>query len=316
MEGKKRLLFISSQEEVFKAVHMSLSCIEVDVAFSRGHLRGLTILDNTKFDIVLAQAKETDIDGLEFAKLLRDRESKGLYPENYIILFGDDKIKDEVFSSSHDVDDFILYPFYGPELIWRVKRGLFYLQRLTQIKQDLIVDPSTDLLTPEGFFINLKNEINRTSRHRGFFSVLIIILRELGEVKLNFGDEWTEWIQKSFTEHLKNILRNYDDISKLQDNKFIILASDTDYTGLNGLANRLRKEYEFFFQELKRIGISKVPDIVHCGIAVCINNSMVKREMIFDYVREWIYEQIRNTCTEDELIKCIVTEQGPEIQWD
>jgi len=123
------------------------------------------------------------------------------------------------------------------------------------------------------------------------------------------------WIEKKFINHLKNKLRSYDKLSKLQEHVFIILASDTDYNGLRGLDKRLRKEYGSFFQGLKEIGISKGPKIIHCGIAVTMKNNSNQKKMVFDYIREWIYEQIQKECREDKLLKYTFYDDGPEIEW-
>ena len=315
MPERKKLLFICEDKELAHTVKQSLDNQIFTVITAQSHLQAITIMDKTDVDVIIAPAYETNIGGLEFVKFLRSKESDYVIPKKYLILYGDEDTRDEVFRSNLLVDDFLLYPFYEPELIWRTKRGFNYITQIQDLFQKLSIDSNTNTLTPDGFYLVLESEINRISRHTRNFSLLLITISNLDDMLLNFGKDWQEWIEKKFLMHLKNNLRNYDQLSKLDTNMYVVLIPDADYNSLKGLDKRLKKEYESFFSELKNMGLTEDLQIVHRGISIGIVQSVNKKDEVLAYVKQWLTKEKREDDPKDEFMVCTFSEFGPEVEY-
>lgn len=321
----KKVLFISNDMELSRTVRQSLDNMEITIIVAQSHLQGITILDKTHVDVIIAPIYETNMGGLEFVKFLRSKENDYVVSKKYIILYGDEDARDEVFSSNLAVDDFLLYPFYEPELIWRTKRGFYHITQIQNLFQKLSINNNTNTLTPEGFYGVLENEINRISRHTKNFSLLLITINNLEDILLNFGKDWQRWIEKKFLLYLKNNLRNYDRISKLDNNLrriskldnniYVVFIPDANYDSLKGLDKRLKREYKSFFSELKKMGLTEDLKIVHRGISIKLVVDINKKDDIFAYVKEWLAKKRDEEPTKDELIMCTFSEFGPEIMY-
>ncbi len=316
MEEQKKILFICPDDEVMDTVKESLVKHYINLIPATTHLKGISILDKTQLDVIIAPVLETNLDGLEFTRLIRNREENTIFPRSYIILYGDENTKDDVFQSELQIDDFLSYPFYEPELIWRIKRAFSSINHFRLLTERLSVEKDSNTLTPEGFFLTLESEINRISRHTRHFSVLFIFLNNVQDLIINYGKTWEKWIEKHFLKHLTKTLRSYDRICKLTEDKYIVLIPDADITSLQGLDKRLKKEYEKFFQELREIGISQYPLIIHKGISIAIKDPIIKKHEVLEYIKNWLDEQIEGQTNEDELIACTFHSYGPEIEWE
>ena len=315
MPDRKKLLFICEDNELAYTVKQSLDSQKFTVITAQNHLQAITIMDKTHVDVIIAPAHETNMGGLEFVKLLRAKEDDYAISKRYLILYGDEDTRDEVFRSNLLVDDFLLYPFYEPELIWRTKRGFNYITQIQGLFQKLSIDSNTNTLTPDGFYLVLESEINRISRHTRNFSLLLITISNLDDMLLNFGKDWQEWIEKKFLMHLKNNLRNYDQLSKLDTNMYVVLIPDADYNSLKGLDKRLKKEYESFFSELKNMGLIEDLQIVHRGISIGIVQSVNKKDEVLAYVKQWLTKEKREDDPKDEFMVCTFSEFGPEVEY-
>ena len=309
----KKVLFICSDNELSHTVIHSFDNMEITVIVAQSHLQGITILDKTHVDVIIAPVYETNMGGVEFVKFLRSKEEDNVVPKKFIILYGDEDARDEIFSSNLAVDDFLLYPFYEPELVWRTKRGFYHITQIENLFQKLSIDNNTNTLTSEGFYMVLENVISRICRHTRSFSLLIITIINLDDILLNFGKDWQGWIEKNFLIYLKNNLRNYDQISKLDNNMYVILVPDATYDSLKGLDKRLKKEYNSFFSELKKMGITQDLKIVHRGISIKILKEMIKKDDVFAFVKEWLSKKRAEQPKKDEFILCTFSEFGPEI---
>ncbi len=311
-EYKGNILLISPEEEILNTMKQGLAPVGLTPVLARGHLHGLALLDEIRFEIIVATVQETDIDGLEFTKLVRDREKKDFYPENYIVLFGREAHREAIISSPQEIDDFLIYPFHESEFIWRIKRGMRIKEKIKRLEEKLIYDPFSETLTAEGFLLSLKNEINRSLRHRGYFSILTIRLKYSDLMVLNFGQDWKLWLEKTFISHIKKRLRNYDKLGRFRDNIYLLLAPDTDYRGLEGLDKRLRKEYSLFFQEVEEMGLGTEVKVIHCGICVEMDMDISFRGDAYEQLYKWIEKHVQGECEEDYLFKGVLTEEGLE----
>ena len=312
---EKKLLFICEDKELAHTVKQSLDNQIFTVITAQSHLQAITIMDKTDVEVIIAPAYETNIGGLEFVKFLRSKESDYVIPKKYLILYGDEDTRDEVFRSNLLVDDFLLYPFYEPELIWRAKLGFNYITQIQELFQKLSIDSNTNTLTPDGFYLVLESEINRISRHTRNFSLLLITIINLDDILLNFGKDWQGWIEKKFLMHLRNNLRNYDQVSKLDTNMYVVLVPDADSHSLKGLDKRLKKEYKSFFSELKHMGLTEDLQIVHRGISIGILQNANKKDEVFEFVKHWLTKEKEVNTPKDEFMMCTFSEFGPEVEY-
>ncbi len=196
-------MVICQDNELAYTVKQILENQKLTVITAKNHLQGIAILDKTNVEIIIAPVFQTNMDGLEFAKFLRTKEDNQLIPKRYLILFGDEDSRDKVFQSTLNIDDFLIYPFYEAELLWRVKRGINLIDQMEFLFQRLSIDSNTNTLTTDGFYIVLESEINRISRHTKDFSLLLIYINNLEDIVINYGKDWRTWIEKKLFDPLE-----------------------------------------------------------------------------------------------------------------
>lgn len=113
-------------DDDIKALQYTKECLHESIDFHHRvrtadtGFKGLQMLDNSSFDLIITSVEMRDADGFQILK-----KSKKIHPETSVIMITCEKdAKSAIDALRLDADDYIVKPFSGEELSFRVKRSL------------------------------------------------------------------------------------------------------------------------------------------------------------------------------------------------
>jgi diguanylate cyclase (GGDEF)-like protein len=157
---KKKILIIDDTEFMTKLITDLLEAAGYDVVAASNGAEGVQKVREEKPDLVILDVVMPGMDGFEVCKVLRDDESNNLMP--IIMLTAQDNEDDKLAGLEIGVDDYIIKPFNGRELVSRVRNTL------KRIDRNRWANPLTGL---QGN-IEIQTEINQRIAKRVLFAVI------------------------------------------------------------------------------------------------------------------------------------------------
>jgi PleD family two-component response regulator len=252
MEDKDRFTFllVEPDEDVAREMTVVLERLGLRVDHVRGHLKAVALTEDTAYDCLLVASQGLDISGLELCAMVRAREARRSLTPAYIVLIGPQADMVPVFSSRHDVDDFIAGPCLDLELEWRMQRALRAMSLCRKYGASRLLDRETGLLTPDGLRVYLGEEVNRIGRREGWVSMSVLSVPGLADLRFSYGDGWMEWFQNGIWSSLRRQLRNYDRLASMENGFLCLVSPDLDEEGTRAMLARLGAAIgEYQFQE-------------------------------------------------------------------
>jgi PleD family two-component response regulator len=250
MEDKERFRFllVEPDEDVAREMLAVLERLDLPVDHVRGHLKAVALTEDVEYSCLLVASQGLDISGLELCALIRAREARRSLTPAYIILLGPQGDLVSVFSSGHDVDDYIVGPWMDMEFEWKIRRALRAMSLCRDFGASRLLDRETGLLTAEGLRTFLYEEVNRLGRREGWISMSVLSVPGLGDLRASYGDGWMEWFKSGIWASLRRQLRNYDRLASMENGALCLVSPDLDEEGTRSMLARLGAvigEYQF-----------------------------------------------------------------------
>lgn len=242
-----RLLLVEPDEDRAREMLVVLERMGLQVDHTRGHLKAMALTEDDAYHCLLVATQGLDISGLELCAMIRARENRRSSPPVNIILLGAEAELVSIFTSTHDVDDYIVGPWMDLELEWKVGRAMRSLRLCRELQEGRLLDEGTGLLTQEGLRIFLYEEVNRVGRRQGWFSLSVLSVPGLAGLRASYGEEWLAWFKNGIWSSLRRQLRNYDRLASMDEGFLCLISPDLDEEGTRALLGRLSgaiKEYQ------------------------------------------------------------------------
>lgn len=135
-----------------------------------------------------------------------------------------------------------------------------YLKSI-KIFESLVTDNETGTLLEEHFKLLLDLEINRSTRYKKVFSLLLVKIQNDNIIQININ-----YIFKKIVQLSRNFLREIDVIGKYKEKMLVLLLPETSIKGAIIVANRilelsqqLKNNDEKLFEINLAIGLSSFP---------------------------------------------------------
>ncbi len=140
------------------------------------------------------------------------------------------------------------------------------------IREKITYDKLTDLPTAKMFAYRVSEEISRARRYKNIFSILLIKIDYLDELKDVYGENTQKIVIKTVAEVLKGNKRTEDFLARITNDEFAFLLPNTDKSGAIVLRNRMKGKLSYVdvntsdekdFKRIKltiRSGISSYPE--------------------------------------------------------
>jgi len=247
-QDRFRFLVIEPDEDLAREMMIVLDRLDVQVQHVRGHLKAVALSEDNEYDCLLVASRGIDISGLEFCALVRARETRRSLSPSYMILVGPEEDLVSVFTSSEDIDDYMLGPWMDLELEWKIKRALRAMALCREFGASRLLGTDTGLLTAEGLRAYLYEEVNRVGRREGWLSMSILSVPGLGGLRVSYGQAWLEWFTTGIWSSIRRQLRNYDRLASMDNGFLCLISPDLNEEGTRFLLGRLASvinEYQF-----------------------------------------------------------------------
>ncbi len=110
----------------------------------------------------------------------------------------------------------------------------------TRLAAERLFDPITGLFNRRYIMIRVEEEIKRSARHGYPLSCLLLDIDRLNDVNERYGMHAGDAVLRDMAHIITRTLRATDIVARYRDDEFISLLTDTDSTGAQVAANRLR----------------------------------------------------------------------------
>lgn len=120
-----------------------------------------------------------------------------------------------------------------------------------RLAAERLQDPLTGLYNRRYILIRLEEEVMRSSRHGHPLSCLLLDIDGFGKVNDAWGHPVGDAILRDMAHVIMRTMRGSDISSRYRDDQFLVLLTDTEASGAQIAANRLRdaaSEHNFFNQ--------------------------------------------------------------------
>ena len=200
--------------------------------------------------VVVLDRSMPGMDGLEFARQLRERERRG-HGAFHIILFSGHSSIDDLESALEQADDFVAKPCDLRELRARIASGMRQLRRRRELIDDVAdlavragTDPLTGLSnrrTAEDFG---RREFDRKRRRGGSLCAIMVDIDHFKEVNDRRGHSVGDQVLMETARILSLGVRRYDLVSRWGGEEFLVLCPHCTFEDALNLAERLRSSLE------------------------------------------------------------------------
>lgn len=110
----------------------------------------------------------------------------------------------------------------------------------TRLAAERLYDPITGLFNRRYVMIRVEEEVKRSARHAYPLSCLLLDIDKLDDVNDQYGNHVGDAILRDMAHIITRTLRATDIVARYRDDEFISLLTDTDSSGAQVAANRLR----------------------------------------------------------------------------
>jgi PleD family two-component response regulator len=285
------------------------------VVWSNSHLKALSILEDRKdLDLVLVMAEPTDIGGFEFIHLLRHRNR---FADRWlqVIVMTTGEFFEGGPPNDAAIDDYLLRPYFPGELTWRVNkaRQRACARRLQIASQQ--VDQGTGIYSSAGLEKALSEELRKISRKQDVLSLIIFQPQGLEDICLSYGLMTVEWMERDLAAAIRNSLRNYDRLGKLEGDRYCLLAPGVDSTQLPLLVKRLVQRVQNWNSAVARHSpIQTSLTLSLRAVTVVLDQQIHHLDAAVAALWNWISRTYAEGWPDSAGVVTVrLTEQGPEV---
>lgn len=196
-------------------------------------------LQSQHVDIILLDVQMPDVDGIEFARIVRQNHERLSLP--IIFLSSERDPSRQLEARRFGGDDFILKPVAPRRLADIVQ---LRLERSNALKSLIERDSLTGLLNHAQFHARLEKEVERSRRTRANISVVLVDLDHFKSVNDTYGHQVGDRVIRSLATLLTNSLRKTDLVGRLGGEEFAAVLLDTDPQNAATVIDRIRETFE------------------------------------------------------------------------
>lgn len=213
-----------------------------DVRIASGALEALTMLEQRRAEVVLADWVMPEIDGLELAQRIRRQDEARQHYTSVVLLTVKDGLEPLVDAFERGVDDYITRPVSDRELAARVyAAGRIAVQQNTlletvtrlgaensQLKELATTDPLTGVGNRRYMEAHLASLIKETRSRGGVATCAILDLDHFKQINDRFGHPIGDEVLRGFARRLCWSVRPTDVVTRIGGEEFAVLMHHCD----------------------------------------------------------------------------------------
>ncbi len=154
------------------------------------------------------------------------------------------------------------------------------------LEKEILIDQLTGVANKRALRIRLKDELQRFTRYKHFFSMLLFDIDNFKEINDKYGHWAGDKCLKEIIKRIKPILRDTDLLARWGGDEFVVLFPGTELDSAVAVAERIRKSIEnirFVYQR------QEICMTVSIGVTE-VNTADQSQEMIFNRVDKAMYK--------------------------
>ncbi|MBF0446909.1 MAG: diguanylate cyclase [Magnetococcales bacterium] len=238
---------------------------EYQLIFATNGHKALELAERDIPDLILLDVMMPELDGWAVCRLLKTNPLTQAIPIMFVTAMR--QIQDELKSLELGAVDFITKPFHHAIVKARVqihmelKRQRDYLQNISSL------DSLTGISNRRRFDEFFINEWRRSIRTQTPLSLILMDIDFFKQFNDQYGHVHGDFCLKEVAATLaRSLVRPADLVARYGGEEFVFILPDTDYDGLNYLAETLRKNIENLDIEHKQSAVSPVVTVSLGGI--------------------------------------------------
>lgn len=187
--------------------------------------------------------------GLEGVELCRKVRRLARQHYTYVLLLTSKTEKQDVIEGlGAGADDYVSKPFNPKELQARLlvaQRIIGFQEQLIATREELRIQATHDFLTQllnrAGIMEALAQEMNRSDRREGVFSVVLADIDHFKKINDTYGHATGDQVLREVAARMKASLRSYDIAGRYGGEEFLLILPDCDELAAIHAAEKIRK---------------------------------------------------------------------------
>ena len=187
--------------------------------------------------------------GLEGVELCRKVRRLTRQHYTYVLLLTSKTGKQDVIEGlGAGADDYVSKPFNPKELQARLlvaQRIIGFQEQLIAAREELRIQATHDFLTQllnrAGIMEAMAQEMNRSDRREGVFSVVLADIDHFKKINDTYGHSTGDQVLREVAARIKASLRSYDVAGRYGGEEFLVILPDCDETTAIHVAEKIRK---------------------------------------------------------------------------
>ena len=172
-------------------------------------------------------------------KIREDPRLKSIYVIFLTALAGGDE---RVKGLEVGADDYIIKPFYFPELLARIGVGERLTHQRWEVERQAARDPLTGLYNRRMLEERLNDEFERAKRYQRPLSLLMIDIDNLKLVNDVYGHDWGDTVLQKIAQRLTEKTRKSDIPVRYGGDEFVMVLPETPLQSALQAADKIRQE--------------------------------------------------------------------------
>jgi diguanylate cyclase (GGDEF)-like protein len=213
-------------------------------------------------DVILLAKVLPDMDGIVLLATLSDHYRTADVP---VVFVSPQPTTEEMVDGLHrGAVDYIVKPVEPRELEARLFAALRTRSRLEELRQDIAVDPLTELFNRKAFESRLEQETARSERSGAPISTMLVDVDRFDRINQMHGRRAGDELLREMASTLRAMVRASDSIYRFGADEFAVMLPDTELAPAYLAAERCRTE-------LASITLGGFPISVSIGVAETSN---------------------------------------------
>lgn len=223
------VLVVDDTADLREIITLALEKKGYQVIDASGGAEALQRLEEKPIDIVLLDIMMPKMDGFEVCRRMRENPA---FSNVYVIfLSAKDRYEDRVKGLQAGGNDYLVKPFYFPELMARIKVGETTLLKRRELALQASRDSLTALFNRRAFSERLVEEFERSKRYGRPMSVLMIDIDDFKKVNDSYGHDIGDTVLKKIAGVLRARTRKNDTACRFGGEEFVVLLPEVTLQG-------------------------------------------------------------------------------------
>jgi two-component system, cell cycle response regulator len=236
---QQQILAIDDSPDTHQLLSVRLGGLNVELRHALTGESGFDQACEELPDLILLDVKMPDASGFEICRRLKAKSETASIP--VIFLTGETDVEQKVLGFDVGAVDYIQKPFDTAELTARVRSALRTKRYFDMLAHRAMLDGLTGLWNRSQFDQRLYEEIACAQRYDRPLSLIMMDIDRFKGLNDTYGHPFGDQVLQSIGELLQSLTRSPDLPCRYGGEEFGIILRETDLTGAEGTAERIRE---------------------------------------------------------------------------